>query len=100
STQGTNIFSELTAVVADGATASTESQQGKKRPAPVVQIKEINDKSKPNSKQTPSIILKSSGQPKFVSAAEVARTNLQVMVEISDEELLEMAIRFEKKHPN
>ena len=63
-------------------------------------MKESYTNDKPNSKQSPSIILKSSSQPKFVSAAEVARTNLQVMVEISDEELLEMAIRFEKKHLN
>lgn len=40
--------------------------------------------------------------PKFVRAAEMAihtRTNVQAMPEISDEELLEMAIKFEKEHP-
>jgi hypothetical protein len=45
---------------------------------------------------------KSIDQPKFVSAAEIAvkaRENVQMMPEISDEELLEMAIEFEKKHP-
>ena len=41
-------------------------------------------------------------QPKFVSAAEIAakaRVNVRMMPEISDEELLEMAIKFEKEHP-
>ncbi len=41
-------------------------------------------------------------QSKFVSAADVlanARRNVQMMPEISDEELLQMAIEFEKKHP-
>ena len=41
-------------------------------------------------------------QPRFVSAAEIAVkaiTMVQVMPEISDEELLEMAIKFEKEHP-
>lgn len=41
-------------------------------------------------------------QLKFVSAAEIAvqaRTNVQVIPELSDQELLEMAIKFEKEHP-
>ena len=41
-------------------------------------------------------------QPKFVSAAAMitnVRTSVQMMPEISDEDLLEMAIEFEKKHP-
>jgi len=45
----------------------------------------------------------SSVAPKFVSAAEIAattsRSNIQAMPEISDEELLEMAIKFEREHP-
>lgn len=43
-----------------------------------------------------------SHQPKFVSAAAIAasaRPNIQMMPEISDEELLQMAIEFEKLHP-
>jgi hypothetical protein len=52
-----------------------------------------------SKKQTSSITLKPSSQPKFISASELARANVQVMVDISDEDLLEMAIRFEKKHP-
>ena len=41
-------------------------------------------------------------QPKFVSAAEIAaaaRANVHMAPEISDEELLEMALKFEKEHP-
>ncbi len=52
--------------------------------------------------QAPNSTSKSCVQPKFVSAAEIfakARTNVQMMPEISDQELLEMAIKFEKEHP-
>lgn len=45
---------------------------------------------------------KHTGQLKFVSAAEIAakaNVNVHVISEISDEELLEMAIKFEKEHP-
>ncbi len=40
--------------------------------------------------------------PKFISAAMMAssaRTNVQMIPEISDDELLAMAIEFEKKNP-
>jgi hypothetical protein len=50
----------------------------------------------------PNLAPKSFDGPKFVSAAAIAanaRTNVQMMPEISDQELLEMAIEFEKKHP-
>ena len=50
----------------------------------------------------PSVDPKSIVQPKFVSAAEVAanaRPIIQMSSEISDEELLEMAIKFELEHP-
>jgi hypothetical protein len=49
-----------------------------------------------------NVTLKSIDQPKFISAAEIvakARVNAQMVSEISDEELLEMAIKFEKEHP-
>jgi hypothetical protein len=49
-----------------------------------------------------NVTSKSIDQPKFVSATEIAakaRANVQMMPEISDEELLEMAIKFEKEHP-
>ena len=52
--------------------------------------------------QASDVTSKSSDQPKFVSAAEIAakpRANIQMMPEISDEELLEMAIKFEKENP-
>jgi len=52
--------------------------------------------------QASNVTSKPIEQPKFVSAAEMAaktRTNTQMMPEISDEDLLEMAIKFEKEHP-
>lgn len=50
----------------------------------------------------PNDTSKSINQLKFVSAAEIAataRASVQMMPEISDQELLEMAIKFEKEHP-
>jgi hypothetical protein len=44
----------------------------------------------------------SSIAPKFISAAKITsstRTNVQMIPEISDDELLAMAIEFEKKNP-
>ena len=41
------------------------------------------------------------GQTKFITAAQVSATtnmNINVMPEISDEELLAMALMFEKEH--
>ncbi len=55
-----------------------------------------------HQKQASSIAPKTFGQPKFVSAAMVAssaRTNVQIIPEISDEELLAYTIEFEKKNP-
>ncbi|CAF0960862.1 unnamed protein product [Rotaria sordida] len=66
------------------------------------QVKKIMVDGQSCEKQGSSIIPKSSNQPKFVSAAEIAanaRTNVQIMPEIPDDELLEMAIQFEKKYP-
>ena len=53
-------------------------------------------------KQHSSTVSKSFNEPKFVSAAMMissARTNIQMVPEISDDELLAMAIEFEKKNP-
>jgi hypothetical protein len=53
-------------------------------------------------KRVPSVVPKSVVQPKFVSAAEMAanaRTSIQTMLEISDEELLQMTLKFEMEHP-
>lgn len=50
----------------------------------------------------PNVSLNPTNQPKFISVAEIVaktRGNVQMMPEISDEELLEMAIKFEKEHP-
>jgi hypothetical protein len=55
-----------------------------------------------HKKQASNIVPKSFDQPKFVSAAMMAssaRTNVQIIPEISDEELLAYAIEFEKKNP-
>ena len=52
--------------------------------------------------RVPSVAPKSLDQPKFVNAAEMAAhtyRNVQVMPEISNEELLEMAMKFDMKHP-
>lgn len=52
--------------------------------------------------QLSSISTRSTSQPIFVSATTMAanaRTNIQMMPEISDDELLAMAIEFEKKYP-
>ena len=53
-------------------------------------------------KQASNVISKSFDQPKFVSAAVAAssaRTNIQTIPEISDDELLAMTIEFEKNNP-
>ena len=52
--------------------------------------------------QASNVTPESIDQPKFISAAEIAakaRTNIQMVPEISDEELLKMAIKFKKEHP-
>jgi hypothetical protein len=53
-------------------------------------------------KQAPSVVPKSFDQLKFVTASMMAtsdRKNVQMMPEITDDELLAMAIEFEKKNP-
>jgi len=52
--------------------------------------------------KNPNQISKSFNQVKFVSAADmvgIARTTVQIIPELSDEELLQMTIEFEKKYP-
>ncbi|UJR24341.1 hypothetical protein I4U23_005718 [Adineta vaga] len=95
-------FVKLSAITGDDTNAATEADQGKKRLAPVapsVQTKTSSAIHQSSEKQTASVTLKASTQPKFVKASEIARANFRVMVEISDEESLEMTIRLEKKHP-
>ena len=55
-----------------------------------------------NKEQASNFTANAFDKPKFVSAAEFvahAGTNCQGIPEISDQELLKMAIEFEKKHP-
>ena len=52
--------------------------------------------------QASSVVSKSFDQPKFVNATMMAsgtRANVQIIPELSDEELLAYAIEFEKKNP-
>lgn len=52
--------------------------------------------------QTPGQISKDCNQVGFVSAAKMVnnvRANVQMIPELSDEELLQMTIEFEKKYP-
>jgi hypothetical protein len=52
--------------------------------------------------RVPNAAPRSVVQPKFVSAAGMvanSRTTVQMTPEISDEELLEMAIKFDMEHP-
>ncbi|CAF4315974.1 unnamed protein product [Adineta steineri] len=101
----TNIFSDLLAITADNKGTSTETERGKKRAAPSLpegQVKKIMTDHHGCGGRFPNSTSTSVDQLKFVSAAEMAakaRTNVQMMPEISDEELLEMAIKFEKEHP-
>lgn len=80
-------------------------ERGKKRPAPLSPEAQAKKKmvDHHSCKEKPlNVIAKTTDQPKFISAAEVAiktHTNIQAMPEISDEELLMMALEFEKKHP-
>lgn len=49
-----------------------------------------------------AVVLKPVDQAKFTNAAKMTdnvRTNVQLMPEIPDEELLKMALEFEKKYP-
>lgn len=55
-----------------------------------------------NMKEVTSTISKSVDGPKFISASKMInnpRENTNAIPEISDQELLEMAIQFEMEHP-
>lgn len=84
---------------------STTTHGTKKRAAPDQlegQAKKMMVDHSSSEERIPRVVPKSALQPKFVSAADVAanvRKNIQVMPEISDEELLEMALKFEMEHP-
>ncbi|CAF3695072.1 unnamed protein product [Rotaria sp. Silwood1] len=90
---------------ADLLATSTGTEREKKRAAPLPlegQVKKSMANHHSCEERASNITSKPVEQPKFVSAAEMAakaRTNIQMMPEISDEELLEMAIKFEKEHP-
>ncbi|CAF4735612.1 unnamed protein product [Rotaria sp. Silwood1] len=105
STMNTNIFSDLLAITADNKATSTGTEREKKRAAPLPlegQVKKSMANHHSCEERASNVTSKPVEQPKFVSAAEMAakaRTNIQMMPEISDEELLEMAIKFEKEHP-
>ncbi|CAF1349009.1 unnamed protein product [Adineta steineri] len=100
-----NIFSDVLAITADTKGISTETERGKKRAAsslPEGQVKKIMTDHPGCGGRFPNSTSTSVDQLKFVSAAEMAAkacTNVQMIPEISDEELLEMAIKFEKEHP-
>lgn len=55
-----------------------------------------------NKEEVTSTMSKAADLPKFVSASKMINSsckNVNVIPEISDEELLEMAIKFEKENP-
>jgi hypothetical protein len=55
-----------------------------------------------DEKQVTNIVSKAMDKPKFISARTMissAPTNSETIPEIPDEELLAMALEFEKKHP-
>jgi hypothetical protein len=84
---------------------SASGERAAKRAAPdspETQTKKIMVNHSSCEEQVSSLGLMSSDQPRFVNAASIvanARTNVQMIPEISDKELLEMAIQFEMKHP-
>ncbi len=66
-----------------------------------VQVKKIIVDHSSQEECVPSVVPKPIFEPKFISAAELAanaRKSVPIMPEISDQELLEMAIKFEMEH--
>lgn len=67
------------------------------------EVKKITVDHHSHQKQAPSIVSPSLDQPKFMSATMMmnssARANVQIMPELSDEELLAYAVEFEKNNP-
>ncbi|CAM4844286.1 unnamed protein product [Rotaria magnacalcarata] len=105
STLNMNIFSELSTITADDKINPTTSEHAVKRAASDElggEVKKVMVDHHSHENKISSTVSKSFDQPKFVSAAIMAssaRTNVQMIPEISDEELLAMAIEFEKKYP-
>ncbi|CAF4233219.1 unnamed protein product [Rotaria sordida] len=101
----TNIFSDLSVIIADNKATSTGTERGEKRPAPLVpecQVKKSMADHHSCEERALNTTSNYIDQPKFVSAAEIAaaaRANVHMAPEISDEELLEMALKFEKENP-
>ncbi|CAF1536643.1 unnamed protein product [Rotaria sordida] len=101
----TNIFSDLSVIIADNKATSTRTERGEKRPAPLVpecQVKKSMADHHSCEERASNTTSNYIDQPKFVSAAEIAaaaRANVHMAPEISDEELLEMALKFEKENP-
>ncbi|CAF0869990.1 unnamed protein product [Adineta steineri] len=101
----TNIFSTLLNTTTDNKTISAGIDRGMKR----VAVEQNESQAKRSMldhhskiEQGPIVVPKSFDKPKFVSAADMidnARANMQAILEISDEELLAMAVDFEKKYP-
>ncbi len=87
------------------ASTSAEGVGIKKRAAPVLcysQSKRLMVDRPSQEERIPNLAFIPPNESKFVSAVDVlanARRDVQMMPEISDEELLQMAIEFEKKHP-
>ena len=85
----------------DEQKTSAQSERAAKRPASdeyAGQAKKTTNDA--NRCEEPAAKL--TAPPTFVSAAALsanAGTNIQMMAEISDEELLKFAIQFEKEHP-
>ncbi|CAF2064752.1 unnamed protein product [Rotaria magnacalcarata] len=100
-----NSFSESSKATPDNKANSTKTQQGIKRVAPgrfEGESKRTAFIDHSSEEQVPTLVQKPFDQTKFINATEMipnVRTNIQPMPEIPDEEFLEMAIEFEKKHP-
>ncbi|CAF1202288.1 unnamed protein product [Adineta ricciae] len=100
-----NIFSELSAITDDNKTYSAVFERGTKRAATEQSGGEVKRQMldhHSHKEQVSNLNANAFDKPMFVSAAEFAahaRTSSQAIPEISDEELLKMAIEFEKKHP-
>ncbi|CAF2821393.1 unnamed protein product [Rotaria sp. Silwood2] len=105
STMNTNIPPKLTTVIADNKVTATEVESVTKRVASDQlegQVKKDMVDHSLCEERVPSVVTKSIAQPKFISASETAanaRASVQTTFEISDEELLEMALKFEIEHP-
>ncbi|CAF4955669.1 unnamed protein product [Rotaria socialis] len=105
STMNQNISSDLSVIKADNKDTSTGTEKGKKRAAPLPPAGQAKSNMTAHyscEKQAPNVTSKCVDQSKFVNVAEIyikVRGNVQIIPELSDEELLEMTIKFGKKYP-